>query len=114
MQAKAVAKYVRISPRKVRQVINLIRGKKISDALAILQFTPNGSTDDVAKVLKSAVANAGHNYDMNVDDLIITEICVDQGPTLKRIKPRAMGRADQIRKRTSHITVVVGEKKEEG
>lgn len=112
MQAKAVAKYVRISPRKVRQVVNLIRGKKISDALAILQFTPNGSTDDVAKVLKSAVANAGHNYDMNVDDLIITEICVDQGPTLKRIKPRAMGRADQIRKRTSHITVVVGEKKE--
>jgi large subunit ribosomal protein L22 len=114
MQAKAVAKYVRISPRKVRQVVNLIRGKKINDALAILQFTPNGSTDDVAKVLKSAVANAGHNYDMNVDDLIITEICVDQGPTLKRIKPRAMGRADQIRKRTSHITVVVGEKKEEG
>lgn len=112
MQAKAVAKYVRISPRKVRQVVNLIRGKKISDAFAILQFTPNGSTDDVAKVLKSAVANAEHNYDMNVDDLIITEICVDQGPTLKRIKPRAMGRADQIRKRTSHITVVVGEKKE--
>ena len=112
MQAKAVAKYVRISPRKVRQVVNLIRGKKISDAFAILQFTPNGSTDDVAKVLKSAVANAGHNYDMNVDDLIITEICVDQGPPLNRIKPRAMGRADQIRKRTSHITVVVGEKKE--
>jgi len=112
MQAKAVAKYVRISPRKVRQVVNLIRGKKISDAFAILQFTPNGSTDDVAKVLKSAVANAGHNYDMNVDDLIITEICVDQGPTLKRIKPRAMGRADQIRKRTSYITVVVGDKKE--
>ncbi|OLN32411.1 50S ribosomal protein L22 [Desulfosporosinus metallidurans] len=112
MQAKAVAKYVRISPRKVRQVVNLIRGKKVSDAFAILQFTPNGSTDDVTKVLKSAVANAGHNYDMDVDDLIITEICVDQGPTLKRIKPRAMGRADQIRKRTSHITVVVGEKKE--
>lgn len=112
MQAKAMAKYVRISPRKVRQVVNLIRGKKVSDAFAILQFTPNGSTDDVAKVLKSAVANAGHNYSMNVEELIITEICVDQGPTLKRIKPRAMGRADQIRKRTSHITVVVGEKKE--
>ena len=112
MQAKAMAKYVRISPRKVRQVVNLIRGKKVSDAFAILQFTPNGSTDDVVKVLKSAVANSGHNYNMNVDELIITEICVDQGPTLKRIKPRAMGRADQIRKRTSHITVVVGEKKE--
>jgi large subunit ribosomal protein L22 len=113
MQAKAVAKYVRISPRKVRQVVNLIRGKKVSDAFAILQFTPKGSTDDVTKVLKSAVANATHNYDMNEDDLVITEICVDQGPTLKRIKPRAMGRADQIRKRTSHITVVVGDKEED-
>lgn len=113
MQAKAVAKYVRISPRKVRQVVNLIRGKKISDAFAILNFIPNGSREDVLKVLKSAVANAGHNYDMNVDDLVITEIYVDQGPTIKRIKPRAMGRADQIRKRTSHITVVVGEKEED-
>ncbi|MGI6120063.1 50S ribosomal protein L22 [Butyricicoccus intestinisimiae] len=113
MEAKATAKYVRISPRKVRQVVNLIRGKKISDAYAILQFTPNRSTDDVAKVLKSAVANAEHNNDMDVDDLIITRIYVDQGPTLKRIKPRAMGRADQIRKRTSHITVVVGDKKED-
>jgi large subunit ribosomal protein L22 len=112
MQAKAVAKYVRISPRKVRQVVNLIRGKKVSDAFAILQFTPKGSTADVTKVLKSAVANAEHNYDMNADELVITQISVDQGPTLKRIKPRAMGRADQIRKRTSHITVVVGEKKE--
>ncbi len=113
MQAKAVAKYVRISPRKVRQVVNVIRGKKINDAFAILNFIPNGSRDDVAKVLKSAVANAEHNYDMNVNDLVITEIFVDQGPTIKRIKPRAMGRADQIRKRTSHITVVVGEKEED-
>ena len=113
MQAKAVAKYVRISSRKVRQVVNLIRGKKVSDAFAILQFTPKGSTADVTKVLKSAVANAEHNYDMSVDELFVTQIFVDQGPTLKRIKPRAMGRADQIRKRTSHITVVVGEKKED-
>ncbi|KLU67499.1 MULTISPECIES: 50S ribosomal protein L22 [Desulfosporosinus] len=113
MQAKAVAKYVRISPRKVRQVVNLIRGKKVSDAFAILQFTAKGSSADVTKVLKSAVANAEHNYDMDTDELIITQICVDEGPTLKRIKPRAMGRADQIRKRTSHITVVVGEKKED-
>lgn len=111
-QAKAVARYVRIAPRKVRQVVNLIRGKEISDALAILQFTPKGSTQDVTKVLKSAVANAEHNYDMDPDNLVITEIYVDEGPTMKRIKPRAQGRADRIRKRTSHITVVVGEKKE--
>lgn len=112
MQTKAVAKYVRISPRKVRQVADLIRGKKVSDAFAILQFTPKGSTEPVTKVLKSAVANAEHNLELDADDLFVTEIHVDQGPSLKRIKPRAMGRADMIRKRTSHITVVVGEKKE--
>lgn len=112
MQAKAIARYVRISPRKVRQVVDLIRGKKVSDALAILQFTPNGATEPVTKVLQSAVANAEHNYEMDGDSLFVAEVFVDQGPTLKRIKPRAMGRADQIRKRTSHITVVVGEKKE--
>lgn len=111
-QAKAIARYVRISPRKVRQVVDLIRGKKVSDALAILQFTPKGATEPVTKVLQSAVANAEHNYEMDTDALFVKEIFVDQGPTLKRIKPRAMGRADQIRKRTSHITVVVGEKKE--
>ncbi|AHF05901.1 50S ribosomal protein L22 [Desulfitobacterium metallireducens] len=112
MQAKAIARYVRISPRKVRQVVDLIRGKQVNDALAILQFTPKGATEPVTKVLKSAVANAEHNLEMDSDELFVTEIFVDQGPTLKRIKPRAMGRADQIRKRTSHITVVVGEKKE--
>lgn len=113
MEARAVAKYVRISPRKVRQVVDLIRGKKVDEALAILQFTPKISTEPVTKVLKSAVANAEHNYDMSADDLYITKIYVDQGPTIKRIKPRAMGRADRIRKRTSHITVVVGDKKED-
>lgn len=112
MQAKAIAKYIRIAPRKVRQVVDLIRGKKVNDAFAILQFTPKGSTEPVSKVLKSAVANAEHNLELNSDDLFVTEVFVDQGPTLKRIKPRAMGRADVIRKRTSHITVVVGEKKE--
>lgn len=112
MQAKAIARYVRISPRKVRQVVDLIRGKQVKDAFAILQFTPNGATEPVAKVLKSAVANAEHNLEMDADELFVAEIFVDQGPTLKRIKPRAMGRADQIRKRSSHITVVVGEKKE--
>jgi large subunit ribosomal protein L22 len=112
MQAKAVAKYIRISPRKVRQVVDLIRGKGIGEAFAILKFTPNHSSEAVGKVLKSAVANAEHNFEMSVDGLVVKEIFVDQGPTLKRISPRAMGRADTIRKRTSHITVVVGEKKE--
>ena len=111
MEAKAIAKYVRISPRKVRQVVNLIRGKKVSDAFAILRFTSKGSAVDVTKVLKSAVANAEHNYDMNADDLIVSQIYVDEGPTMKRIKPRARGRADRIMKRSSHITVFVGEKK---
>ena len=113
METKAVAKYVRISPRKVRLVVDMIRGKKVDEALAILQHTPNISREPVTKVLKSAIANAEHNYDMNPDDLYITKIYVDQGPTLKRIKPRAHGRADRIRKRTSHITVFVGDKKEE-
>jgi len=113
METKAIAKFVLISPRKVRQVVDLIRGKKVEEALAILQYTPNISTEPLAKVLKSAVANAEHNLDMSSDDLYVTRIFVDQGPTLKRIKPRAMGRADRIRKRTSHITVVVGDKKEE-
>ena len=112
MQARAIAKYVRISPRKVRQVVNLIRGKKVSEAMAILTFTTKGSTEPVTKVLKSAVANAEHNLELVADNLFINEIYVNEGPTLKRIKPRAQGRADQIRKRTSHITVVVGEKKE--
>ncbi|KAB2951412.1 50S ribosomal protein L22 [Heliorestis acidaminivorans] len=108
--AQAVAKYVRTSPRKVRQVIDLIRGKAVADALAILKFTPVKSAVDVEKVLKSAIANAEHNYDMDVEQLIVKACYVDQGPSIKRIKPRAMGRADVIRKRTSHITVVVAEK----
>ena len=112
MEARAIAKYIRISPRKVRQVVDLIRGKKIADALAILKFTPRGATDAIEKAVKSAVANAEHNYEMNTDALYIAEAFVDQGPTTKRMKPRAMGRADVIKKRTSHITVVVKEKKE--
>lgn len=113
METKAVAKFVRISPRKVRLVVDLIRGKKVEEALAILKFTPQISREPVIKVLKSAIANAEHNMEMSPDDLYVTRVFVDQGPTLKRIMPRAMGRADRIRKRTSHITVVVGDKKEE-
>ena len=110
MEAKAVAKYIRISPRKARQVVDLIRGKSVAEASAILKFTPNKGAELVEKVLKSAVANAEHNYDMNVDELYISQAYVDQGPSLKRFKPRAMGRADGIRKRTSHITVMVSER----
>lgn len=110
MEAKAIAKYIRISPQKARAVANLIRGKKVKEAFAILRFTPRSASSLIAKVLKSAVANAEHNYEMSVDDLIVAKIFIDQGPTLKRFKPRAMGRADLMRRRTSHITVVVGQK----
>jgi len=112
IEARAVAKYIMISPRKARQVVDLIRGKDVAEALAILKFTPHKATVPVTKVLKSAIANAEHNYELNSDNLYVKEIYVDAGPSLKRIKPRAQGRADLIRKRTSHITVVVSEKKE--
>lgn len=112
MEARARAKYIRISPSKVRQVVDLIRGKSVPEALAILQFTPKRAAKPVAKVINSAAANAEHNYEMDRDSLYISEAYVDQGPTLKRYKPRAMGRADLIRKRTSHITVVLKENEE--
>jgi large subunit ribosomal protein L22 len=110
VEAKAVAKYVRIAPRKVRIVIDLIRGKDVSEAFAILKFTPKIGAEAIEKVLKSAVANAEHNFNMNTDKLYISSAFVDQGPTLKRIHPRSRGQAFKILKRTSHITVVVAEK----
>lgn len=109
-QAKAIAKFIRISPRKARQVIDLIRGKDVAEAFAILRFTPHKATESVNKVLKSAVANAEHNFEMNADQLFVKEAYIDPGPTLKRIMPRARGSADVIKKRSSHITVVVSEK----
>ena len=110
MEAKATAKYVRIAPRKVRVVMDLIRGKNVQDAFAILKFTPKVGAEAIEKVLKSAVANAENNFDMNEDNLYVSEAYVDQGPTLKRIHPRARGQAFKILKRTSHITVVVAER----
>ena len=110
MEAKAVAKYIRIAPRKVRVVMNLIRGKNVADAFAILKFTPKVGADVIEKVLKSAVANAENNFDMNVDKLYVSSAYVDQGPTLKRIHPRSRGQAFSILKRTSHVTVVVAER----
>jgi len=109
---RATAKYVRVSPRKARQVVDLIRGKSVPEARAILLLTPRGASPVVGKVLKSAVANAENNNDLVGDELFISEAYVDEGPTIKRFKPRAMGRATRIRKRTSHITVVVDERKE--
>jgi len=110
LEAKAIAKYIRVSPRKVRAVVDLIRGKKIDEALAILRYTPNRATEAITKVVKSAAANAENNLQLSKDDLFVKVCFVDQGPTIKRMMPRAQGRADIIRKRTSHITVVVAEK----
>mgnify|MGYP006278147761 CR=1 FL=1 len=110
MEARAIAKYMRISPRKVQVVADLVRGKKVDEALAILKFTPRKGADILEKVLKSAIANAENNFDMDRDDLYISEVYANQGPTLKRWRPRAQGRAFQIRKRTSHIGVVVKER----
>ncbi|WP_251553884.1 50S ribosomal protein L22 [Neobacillus muris] len=112
MQAKAVARTVRIAPRKARLVVDLIRGKQVGEAVAILNLTPKAASPIVEKVLKSAMANAEHNYEMDVNNLVVSQAFVDEGPTLKRFRPRAMGRASQINKRTSHITIVLSEKKE--
>ncbi len=110
MEAKAIARYVRISPRKVRLVVDLIRGKSLEEARAILRYTPKRGAYYVAKVLESAAANAGNNPDMLEDRLFVMAAFVDVGPALKRVLPRARGRADIIKKRTSHITVILGEK----
>lgn len=110
MQARAKAKMIRISPRKVRLVIDLIRGKDTAEADDILRFLDRGAAQPVRKLLKSAVANATNNHNMLEDALVVKEAFVDVGPTLKRVLPRARGRADVIHKRTSHITVVVEEK----
>lgn len=107
----ATAKYVRVSPRKARLMVDLIRGKSVKDAKAILALTPRGAAPIVGKVLASAVANAENNQDLLPDELVVARAYVDEGPTLKRFRPRAMGRASRIRKRTSHITVSVEERK---
>ena len=110
MESKAVAKFVRITPRKVRIVLDLIRGKNVAEAFAILKFTPKAGADVVEQLLRSALANAENNFDMDVDKLFIKTAFADQGPTLKRIHPRSRGQAFKILKRTSHVTIVVDEK----
>ena len=112
MEAKAVAKYIRISPRKARLVVDLIRGKGVEEAEAILRFTPNRAAEATLKVLKSAAANAENNLHLDHDELKVMAAYVDEGPSIKRFKPRAQGRADKMLHRMSHITVVVGVREE--
>ncbi len=112
MEARAVLRYSRISPRKVRLVIDLIRGKNAEEAMNVLKFTPRRAARIIYKVLKSAVANATQKEIGDVDSLHVTKAHVDVGPTMKRMRPRAMGRANTILKRTSHITLVVGAEEE--
>lgn len=108
-QAKAFANNVRIAPRKAQLVVDLIRGKQVGEAIAILRHTPKSASLIVEKLLNSAIANAEHNFNLDVNKLVVTQVFVNQGPTLKRFRPRAMGRASRINKRTSHITLVVTE-----
>ena len=110
MEAKAHLRYARISPRKVKIVVDLIRGKDIAAATAILANTPNAASELVLKLLKSAVSNAEANHNMDVDKLYVSQVFACPGPILKRIMPRAQGRAFRINKRTSHITLAVAEK----
>lgn len=107
MDVKAVARYVRISPRKVRPVVALIKGKAVDEALAVLQFTPNRAARAVAKVVKSAAANAENNLELARNTLRVSRAFVDSGPSVRRMHARARGRADVVKKRSSHITVVV-------
>lgn len=109
-QATAHARHVRLAPRKVQLVLDLIRGKQVGDAIAILRHTPKSSSPVVEKLLNSAIANAENNFSLDPNKLFISQAYANQGPTMKRFRPRAMGRASSIHKRTSHITIVVSEK----
>ncbi|MBU3215737.1 50S ribosomal protein L22 [Clostridium estertheticum] len=110
MEAKAIAKYVRTSSMKMGIVLGLIRGKNVNEAFAILQYTPKNAAEVVNKVLKSAVANAENNLNLDINRLYVAEAYACQGPTLKRFRPRAQGRAYRIRKRSSHVTIIVTER----
>jgi len=110
MEAKAHLKYSRISPRKVKIVCDLIRGKDAQEAVAILTFTPKAASEPLAKLLKSAMANAENNHSMNVENLMVSEVYATPGPIIKRIRARAQGRAFRVFKRTSHVTIAVKEK----
>lgn len=112
MKVKAQAKYIRMSPSKVRLVLDQVRGLPAADALVLLKFSERGASDPVYKVLASAVANADNNYGFDAEELVVSECFADEGPTLKRWRPRARGRATAIQKKTSHITIVVSDGEE--
>ncbi|MGA0010868.1 MAG: 50S ribosomal protein L22 [Candidatus Nanopelagicales bacterium] len=107
MEARAQARFVRVTPMKARRVVDLIRGLPAADAQAVLRFAPQDASEPVGKVLDSAIANATNNHNLNPASLVVAEAYVDEGPTMRRFRPRAQGRAFRIRKRTSHITVVL-------
>ena len=109
MEARAQARYVRVTPMKARRVIDLIRGMNATDAQAVLKFAPQAASEPIGKVLDSAIANATNNHAMEARGLVVSAAFVDEGPTMKRIRPRAQGRAYRIRKRSSHITVIVSD-----
>ena len=110
MEARAHARYMRIAPRKVRVVLDLIRGKHVNEAMKILRFAPKAASKPLEKLLLSAAANAENNFEMDRDSLYVSECYADQGPIMKRYRPRAMGRAGSIHKKTSHITIILKEK----
>ena len=109
MEARAQARFVRVTPMKARRVVDLIRGLPAADAQAVLRFAPQDASDPVGKVLDSAIANATNNHNLDPNSLVVAEAFVDEGPTMRRFRPRAQGRAYRIRKRTSHITVILEE-----
>jgi large subunit ribosomal protein L22 len=113
-EARATARYIRISPTKARQVVDLIRSRHVDDARRVLRLTRRSASVPVAKVLESAIANAEHNFSLPADELVVARAWVDEGPTLRRYRPRALGRATRIRKRTCHISVVVGRLEDPG
>ena len=112
MNARAQAKHIRQSPYKVRRVLDLVRGLPVDEARVVLEFTDRKASGTIIKVLDSAVANAEHNFALDAEELYVAEAYADEGPTLKRWRPRARGRATKIRKRTSHITIIVAETEE--
>ncbi len=112
MQVRAYYRFLRISPQKVRQVVDLVRGQQVDKALAVLKYTPRAAAREVLKALESAIANAENNYMLSREDLYVAGIAADDGPRLKRFRPRARGRADRILKRTCHVTVVLDEYEE--
>lgn len=112
MESKATAKFVRVSPRKTRLVARNVKGMQVETAMNTLRFTPNKPAGIILEIIRSALANAEHNANLNVDTMFVKEILVNEGPTWKRFMPRAQGRATNIRKRTSHITVILAEGQE--